>query len=145
MIDADPKCCLTAQQVLGYPWLQHMKKVPNVSLGETVKARLKQFSVMNKSKRIALKDNVMKFCTMKGAFNHVAKKQRLSSSKSQEVINQITREINKALVKIQSLAIDKEAILSSLNNELNMMSLLNQIEGQQRDLDVRLSKLAKNL
>ncbi|KAF6158579.1 hypothetical protein GIB67_040093 [Kingdonia uniflora] len=55
MLDADPKRRLTAQQVLDHPWLQHVKKAPNVSLGETVKARLKQFSVMNKLKKRALR------------------------------------------------------------------------------------------
>ncbi|GAB2276687.1 hypothetical protein Dimus_011403 [Dionaea muscipula] len=33
------------------------KKAPNVSLGETVKARLKQFSVMNKLKKKALRSD----------------------------------------------------------------------------------------
>ncbi|KAF6168487.1 hypothetical protein GIB67_005039 [Kingdonia uniflora] len=55
MLDADPKHCLTAQQVLDHPWLLHVKKAPNVSLGETVKARLKQFSVMNKLKKRTLR------------------------------------------------------------------------------------------
>ncbi|KAL2540903.1 Calcium-dependent protein kinase 8 [Abeliophyllum distichum] len=43
------------KQVLEHPWLQNAKKAPNVSLGETVKARLKQFSVMNKLKKRALR------------------------------------------------------------------------------------------
>lgn len=38
-----------------HPWLQNAKKAPNVSLGESVLARLKQFSVMNKLKKKALK------------------------------------------------------------------------------------------
>ncbi|KAF6158130.1 hypothetical protein GIB67_014924 [Kingdonia uniflora] len=38
MLDADPKRRLTAQQVLDHPWLQCVKKAPNVSLGETVVA-----------------------------------------------------------------------------------------------------------
>ena len=38
-----------------HPWLQNAKKAPNVSLGETVRSRLKQFSVMNKLKKSALK------------------------------------------------------------------------------------------
>lgn len=38
-----------------HPWLQNAKKAPNVSLGETVKARLQQFSVMNKFKKRALR------------------------------------------------------------------------------------------
>jgi len=38
-----------------HPWLINAKKAPNVSLGETVRARLKQFSVMNKLKKRALR------------------------------------------------------------------------------------------
>jgi Ca2+-binding EF-hand superfamily protein len=38
-----------------HSWIQNAKKAPNVSLGETVKARLKQFSVMNKLKKRALR------------------------------------------------------------------------------------------
>ncbi|KAL5566660.1 hypothetical protein UlMin_029824 [Ulmus minor] len=54
MLDPDPKRRLTAQEVLDHPWIQNAKKAPNVSLGETVRARLKQFSVMNKLKKRAL-------------------------------------------------------------------------------------------
>lgn len=55
MLDPDPKRRLTAQGVLDHPWIQNAKKAPNVPLGETVKARLKQFSVMNKLKKRALR------------------------------------------------------------------------------------------
>ncbi|KAK8601899.1 hypothetical protein V6N13_058432 [Hibiscus sabdariffa] len=55
MLNPDPKQRLTAQGVLEHPWIQNAKKAPNVSLGETVKARLKQFSVMNKLKKRALR------------------------------------------------------------------------------------------
>ncbi|KAJ0626304.1 putative protein kinase CAMK-CDPK family [Helianthus annuus] len=55
MLNPDPKLRLTAQEVLDHPWIQNAKKAPNVSLGETVKARLKQFSVMNKLKKRALR------------------------------------------------------------------------------------------
>ncbi|KAH1073546.1 hypothetical protein J1N35_025874 [Gossypium stocksii] len=55
MLNPDPKKRLTAQEMLEHPWLQHAKKAPNVPLGETVKARLKQFSVMNKLKKRALR------------------------------------------------------------------------------------------
>ncbi|VFQ71332.1 unnamed protein product [Cuscuta campestris] len=54
MLTPDPKKRLTAEQVLEHPWLQDVRKAPNVPLGETVKARLKQFSVMNKLKKKAL-------------------------------------------------------------------------------------------
>eukprot|EP00252_Welwitschia_mirabilis_P001502 TRINITY_DN11361_c0_g3_i2.p1 TRINITY_DN11361_c0_g3~~TRINITY_DN11361_c0_g3_i2.p1 ORF type:complete len:535 (-),score=109.49 TRINITY_DN11361_c0_g3_i2:146-1750(-) len=55
MLDPDPQRRPTAQQVLEHPWLQNAKKAPNVSLGETVIARLKQFSAMNKFKKRALR------------------------------------------------------------------------------------------
>lgn len=38
-----------------HPWLQNAKKAPNVPLGDVVKSRLKQFSVMNRFKRRALR------------------------------------------------------------------------------------------
>ncbi|KAK2641151.1 hypothetical protein Ddye_022914 [Dipteronia dyeriana] len=55
MLNPDPQKRLTAEQVLEHPWIQNAKKAPNVPLGETVKARLKQFSVMNKLKKRALR------------------------------------------------------------------------------------------
>ncbi|CAN4118456.1 unnamed protein product [Withania somnifera] len=55
MLNPDPSKRLTAQEVLDHPWIQNAKKNPNVSLGETVKARLKQFSMMNKLKKRALR------------------------------------------------------------------------------------------
>ncbi|CAB4278382.1 unnamed protein product [Prunus armeniaca] len=54
MLDPAPKKRLTAQEVLDHPWIQNAKKAPNVPLGETVRARLKQFSIMNKLKKRAL-------------------------------------------------------------------------------------------
>ncbi|WOL16916.1 calcium-dependent protein kinase 20 [Canna indica] len=55
MLDPDPKRRMTAQEVLDHPWLQNSKRAPNVNLGETVRARLQQFSVMNKFKKRALR------------------------------------------------------------------------------------------
>ncbi|KAJ4772237.1 Calcium-dependent protein kinase 7 [Rhynchospora pubera] len=55
MLNPDPKKRLTAQQVLDHSWLQNIKKALNVNLGETVRARLQQFSVMNKLKKMALR------------------------------------------------------------------------------------------
>ncbi|KAM0990472.1 hypothetical protein ACFX13_009101 [Malus domestica] len=40
---------LQLRKVLDHPWLQNAMKAPNVSLGETVRSRLKHFSVMNKT------------------------------------------------------------------------------------------------
>ncbi|XP_077210078.1 calcium-dependent protein kinase 20-like [Tasmannia lanceolata] len=55
MLNPDPKRRLTAQEVLDHPWLVNANKAPNIPLGETVRARLKQFSVMNKFKKRALR------------------------------------------------------------------------------------------
>lgn len=55
MLEPDPKLRLTATQVLEHPWLQNAKKAPNVPLGDVVKSRLKQFSMMNRFKRKALR------------------------------------------------------------------------------------------
>ncbi|KAL4587143.1 hypothetical protein LXL04_000009 [Taraxacum kok-saghyz] len=55
MLEPDPKLRLTAKQVLEHSWLTNAKKAPNVPLGDVVKARLKQFSMMNRFKRKALR------------------------------------------------------------------------------------------
>ncbi|KAL1554635.1 Calcium-dependent protein kinase 14 [Salvia divinorum] len=55
MLNPDPKQRLTAQEVLNHPWLQNAKTAPNVSTGETVRAKLMQFSMMNKLKKRALR------------------------------------------------------------------------------------------
>ncbi|KAH7306731.1 hypothetical protein KP509_22G027200 [Ceratopteris richardii] len=54
MLEPDPRRRLTAQQVLDHPWLQNAKQAPDVPLGDAVRARLKQFSAMNKLKKKAL-------------------------------------------------------------------------------------------
>ena len=38
-----------------HPWLLNSNAAPNIPLGEAVRARLKQFSAMNKFKKKALK------------------------------------------------------------------------------------------
>ncbi|BAT76621.1 hypothetical protein LR48_Vigan01g279100 [Vigna angularis] len=55
MLEPDPKKRLTAEQVLEHPWLQNAKKASNVPLGDIVRTRLKQFSVMNRFKKRALR------------------------------------------------------------------------------------------
>ncbi|CAH8355836.1 unnamed protein product [Eruca vesicaria subsp. sativa] len=55
MLNPDPTKRLTAQQVLDHPWIQNAKKAPNVPLGDIVRSRLKQFSMMNRLKKKALR------------------------------------------------------------------------------------------
>ncbi|KAK3129737.1 hypothetical protein QOZ80_6BG0483990 [Eleusine coracana subsp. coracana] len=54
MLDPNPSNRLTAKEVLEHPWLKNADKAPNVSLGEVVRSRLKQFSAMNRFKKKAL-------------------------------------------------------------------------------------------
>ncbi|KAJ1255113.1 hypothetical protein BS78_08G065300 [Paspalum vaginatum] len=54
MLDPSPYSRLTAQQVLEHPWIQNASAAPNIPLGEAVRSRLKQFTVMNKFKKKAL-------------------------------------------------------------------------------------------
>ncbi|XP_078149323.1 calcium-dependent protein kinase 10-like [Carex rostrata] len=52
MLRIDPRKRLTIQQVLDHPWLQNAKTAEDGgNLGEIVRARLKQFSVMNRFKK----------------------------------------------------------------------------------------------
>ncbi|XP_066359065.1 calcium-dependent protein kinase 29-like isoform X2 [Miscanthus floridulus] len=54
MLDPSPYSRLTVQQVLEHPWIQNASAAPNIPLGEAVRSRLKQFTVMNKFKKKAL-------------------------------------------------------------------------------------------
>ncbi|KAF6162277.1 hypothetical protein GIB67_008406 [Kingdonia uniflora] len=63
MLDPNPYSRLTAQEVIDHTWLQNANTAPDISLGEIVRARIKQFSIMNKFKRRALRvvaDNLPK-------------------------------------------------------------------------------------
>ncbi|KAJ7947508.1 putative Calcium-dependent protein kinase [Quillaja saponaria] len=55
MLDPNPYSRLTVQEVLENPWIQNTDQVRNVSLGENVRMRIKQFSMMNKFKKKALR------------------------------------------------------------------------------------------
>uniref|UniRef100_A0A0E0KKJ0 non-specific serine/threonine protein kinase n=1 Tax=Oryza punctata TaxID=4537 RepID=A0A0E0KKJ0_ORYPU len=55
MLDPNPMTRLTAEQVLEHPWLHDSKKMPDIPLGDTVRAKLQQFAAMNKLKKKALK------------------------------------------------------------------------------------------
>lgn len=43
---------------IDHPWIQNAKKAPNVPLGDIVRARLRQFSVMNRFKKKALRVSI---------------------------------------------------------------------------------------
>ncbi|KAK4478809.1 hypothetical protein RD792_014308 [Penstemon davidsonii] len=55
MLVRDPKKRLTAHQVLCHPWIQVGGEAPDKPLDSAVLSRLKQFSAMNKFKKIAIR------------------------------------------------------------------------------------------
>ncbi|KAF2295728.1 hypothetical protein GH714_033745 [Hevea brasiliensis] len=86
---------------------------------------------------------------IKDAFDHVSKKQKLSSSKAQEVIDQIMQEIEKAVEIIQSgqsgSEFEYKSVLGELNKKLQEISPISQLEGTQKELNIALSKYPKQL
>ncbi|EXB51452.1 Protein RMD5-A-like protein [Morus notabilis] len=92
----------------------------------------------------------MELNTVKDAFDRVVKKQKLSSSRSHEVIDQVGHEIEQAIAQILSphdptSPVDQKSILSELKHRLNAIAPLQQLEGSQKELNVNLSKYAKLL
>ncbi|GJV37240.1 calcium-dependent protein kinase SK5-like protein [Tanacetum coccineum] len=55
MLDRNPKKRLTAHEVLCHPWIVDDKMAPDKPLDSAVLSRLKQFSAMNKLKKMALR------------------------------------------------------------------------------------------
>lgn len=86
---------------------------------------------------------------IKEAFDRVAKKQRLSSSKAQEVIDQIMQEIEKAIETIRSehsvSEFDNKSVLGELNKRLQEISPLSHLEGTQKEVNIALSRYPKPL
>lgn len=92
----------------------------------------------------------MELNTTKDAFDRVTKKQKLSSTKSQELIEQLDQEIENALSKLQSSPDptsqpDHNVILSELKSKLSEIAPLSQMEGTQKELNIALSKYPKIL
>ncbi|KAI5668226.1 hypothetical protein M9H77_18079 [Catharanthus roseus] len=55
MLCRDPRSRITAHEVLCHPWIVNDKVAPDKPLGSAVLSRLKQFSAMNKLKKMALR------------------------------------------------------------------------------------------
>lgn len=92
----------------------------------------------------------MELSTIKDAFDRVTKKQKVASSKSQEVMEQIGHEIEQALLRLQSAndtasLSEHKVILSELKAKLKEVAPLSQLEGTQKELNVALSKYPKLL
>ncbi|KAL3506689.1 hypothetical protein ACH5RR_032071 [Cinchona calisaya] len=55
MLEANPYSRLTVDEVLENEWIKNADKVSNIPLGEKVRTRIKQFSLMNKFKKRVLR------------------------------------------------------------------------------------------
>ncbi|RWR80442.1 protein RMD5 A [Cinnamomum micranthum f. kanehirae] len=92
----------------------------------------------------------MDLSTIKDAFDQVSKKQQLSCYKAQEVIDQVVRETECALAKLQltedtDFAVDLKTLLTELKNKLNEIGPINQLEQLRKELNVGLNKYTKLL
>ncbi|KAL0450097.1 UNVERIFIED_CONTAM: protein RMD5 [Sesamum latifolium] len=91
----------------------------------------------------------MELNSIKDAFDRVTKKQKLSSSKSQEIIEQIGQEIEQALSRIQSgkdsASPSDHKLIERTKAKLKEIAPLSQLEGTQKDLNIALSKYPKLL
>ncbi|XP_022775057.1 protein RMD5 homolog A-like [Durio zibethinus] len=90
-------------------------------------------------------DLKMELNSLKDAFDRVAKKQKLSCSKTQEVVDQIVQEIKKAIEMVQSTTLDYKSVLAELKKKLHEIAPLSQLEGTQKELNIALSKYPKAL
>ncbi|XP_074280966.1 protein RMD5 homolog [Silene latifolia] len=92
----------------------------------------------------------MELKTVKDAFDHVTKKQKLCSSKCHEAIERISQEIDQAIVKLQSDDAstsypDRRAFLIDLKSKIKDIAPLSQVESSQKELNTSLSKYPKQL
>ncbi|KAG8368559.1 hypothetical protein BUALT_Bualt15G0058100 [Buddleja alternifolia] len=92
----------------------------------------------------------MELNMIQDSFERVAKKQKLSSSESQELIDQVGHELEQALTSIQSdnssaISVDHKSVLTELRAKLHLIGAQNHLEGSQRELSVNLSKHQKLL
>lgn len=87
----------------------------------------------------------MELSTIKEAFNRVTKKQKLCHSKSQEVIDQLSHELQLALATIQTTQDSTSPVLVELKTKLNAIGPNTQFEGPQRELNLNITKSQKLL
>lgn len=93
----------------------------------------------------------MELKTVKDAFDRVAKKQKLSYSRTQEAVERLSQEIDKALNRIHESTTDPDnplhhkSFLSDLKKTVQEIAPINQLEAAHKELNVALSKYPKVL
>nr|CAD1828046.1 unnamed protein product [Ananas comosus var. bracteatus] len=86
----------------------------------------------------------MELDLLKEAFDRVAKKQKQSSSKTLDIVNQIEKEIEQAITKIQTTS-NHTSVLTELKDKLNELAPMNQLDSNQKDINLALAKYSKLL
>lgn len=84
------------------------------------------------------------------SFERVAKRQKLSSSGSKELINQVCHEIEQALMRINpkddsAVSVDQKTILTDLKTKLQVVGSFAHLEGPRRELNLSLGKYQRVL
>lgn len=87
----------------------------------------------------------MELKSIKDAFDRVANKQKLSYTKTHEIIQMLSQELDKALILLQE-QFDHRPILASLKKTLQENSpIVNQLEVTEKELNMALTKYPKVL
>ncbi|GAB2232032.1 hypothetical protein Drorol1_Dr00011053 [Drosera rotundifolia] len=90
----------------------------------------------------------MELKTVKDGFDHAIKKQKLCYSKCHETVDLIIQEIEQILVKLHAsdaTASDHHLLLLERKTKLKDMAPLSQLEGPQKELNIALTKFARQL
>ncbi|KAG6409049.1 hypothetical protein SASPL_132080 [Salvia splendens] len=93
----------------------------------------------------------MELIAVQDSFERVAKRRKLSSSKSQEIIIQVVYEIEQALSRIQSSSdsivadVDQKTVLAELKAKLHVVGSQTHLEGPLQELHTELTRYQKVL
>ncbi|KAJ0974821.1 hypothetical protein J5N97_016786 [Dioscorea zingiberensis] len=93
---------------------------------------------------------IMELTTIKDAFERAIKKQKLSASKSKELIDGMLLAVEQAMKEIQAIpdegaSSSQKSVLMELKSKLNEIAPVNQLEAYQKDLAIALGKYGKLL
>ncbi|KAJ4801817.1 Protein RMD5 A [Rhynchospora pubera] len=83
--------------------------------------------------------------TIRESFDRVEEKQKQYASRSQEIIDQLIKEIELAITKLQDGNLDQSAILAQLKAQIDEITPVAQFEGCQKELNLAIAKYTKLL
>ena len=88
----------------------------------------------------------MDISALNDAFDRISKKQKLSSLKTEEIVDKLTSEIQLTIVKLQATSedpVDPEILLHELHRSLTGLTSLTQLESSQKELTSAVNKYVK--